>query len=81
MIKIIFAYFHIIILTIIIPIEVGYGDVTYNSRRGILGVIPSTERIVYHLFAINAGASNTKDIVQFNRKSKWYSQYNTREGN
>ncbi len=65
----------------IIPPVTGMGDVTYNPRRGILGAIPVAGRIAYHLFTINTGASNTKEIVKLNRKSKWHSQYSTQEGN
>ncbi len=53
---------------------VGFGDVTYNSRRSILGVIPVTGKIAYHLFSINTGASSTEEIVKLSRKSKWHSQ-------
>ncbi len=70
-----------IIFTIIIPIVVGHGDVTYNSRRSILGAIPVTGRIAYHLFAIDTSASNAGGIVKLNRKSKWHSQYSTKKGN
>lgn len=46
------------------------GDVTYNSRRGILGAIPLYKKIGYHLFRIDANASK-EDIVKLYRKSKW----------
>ncbi len=70
-----------IILTVTILLGVGRGDVAYNSRRGILAAIPVPDKIAYHLFNVDAYASNTKEIVKLNRKSKWHSQYSTREGN
>ncbi len=74
-------FFKFIILTIIILLVVGFGDVTYNSRRSILGAIPVAGRIAYHLFNVDAKASNAGDIVKLKRKSKWHSQYSTRQGN
>ncbi len=78
MIKIIFIF---IVLAIIIPLGVGFGDMTYNSRRSILGAIPVGETIAYHLFTIDTSASNAGGIVKLNRKSKWYSQYSTESSN
>ena len=52
----------------------GYGDITYNSRRGIPGAIPLHKKISYHLFNVDSNASKTKDIVKLSRKSKWHSQ-------
>jgi hypothetical protein len=60
---------------------VGWGDVSYNSRRGILAAIPAAGRIGYHLFNVDAKASNDDDIVKLSRKSKWHSQYRTEECN
>ncbi len=60
---------------------VGFGDVTYNSKRSILSAIPVTGRIAYHLFTIDTSASNAGVIVKLSRKSKWHSQYSTEEGN
>ncbi len=57
------------------------GDVSYNSRRSILGAIPVAERIAYHLFAIDTSGSNAGDIVKLSRKSKWHSQYSTQTSN
>ncbi len=57
-----------------------YGDVTYNSRRSILGAIPLGQEIAYHLFTIDTSASNAGGIVKLNRKSKWHSQYNPQKG-
>ena len=60
--------------------ETGHGDVTYNSRRNILGAIPVGKTIAYHLFNIDPNASSAKDIVKLHRKSKWPTQYCTQEG-
>ncbi len=60
---------------------VGWGDITYNSRRSILGAIPVGEKIAYHLFAINTSASNAGGIVKLNRNSKWHPQYSTQTSN
>ena len=57
----------------------GHGDVTYNSRKSILGAIPVGGKIAYHLYNFSAG--KTENTVQLLRKSKWHSQYSTAEGN
>lgn len=53
----------------------GCGDVTYNPRRGILGAIPVSEKIAYHLFNVDVNASKTEDVIKLYRKSNWHSQY------
>ena len=58
----------------IFSLGTGYGDITYNSRRGILGAIPLEKKISYHLFGVCPNASKTKDIVKLIRKSKCHSQ-------
>ena len=58
----------------IFSLGTGYGDITYNSRRSILGAVPLNEKISYHLFNVGSNASKTKDIVKLLRKSKWHSQ-------
>ncbi len=57
-----------------IPIVIGDGDVIYNSRRNIFGAIPVGQKIAYHLFNVDANASNSENIVKLNRKSKWHWQ-------
>ena len=57
------------------PQETGLGDITYNSRRRILGAVPIYGKISYHLFNVDSNASKTKEIVKLIRKSKWHSQY------
>ena len=59
----------------------GWGDVTYNPQRKILGAIPSGGKTAYHLLNINPDISNASDIVKLCRKSKWHSQYNTSYSN
>ena len=60
---------------IIFSLATGDGDITYNSRRGILGAIPLEKEISYHLFNVDSKVSKTKNIVKLTRKSKWHSQY------
>ena len=59
----------------------GHGDVTYNSRRSILGAISCGSKIAYHLLTVNADASNAQDIVKLSRKSAWHPHYRTRPHN
>ena len=56
----------------------GYGDVTYNPRRSILGAIPVGGKIAYHLY--NFATSKACDIVKLLRKSRWHSQCSHEEG-
>lgn len=53
----------------------GYGDLSYNARRGILGAISLEGKIAYHLYNINPW--NTDDTVTLSRRTKWHSQYST----
>ena len=62
----------------LIILVTGYGDVTYNPRRGFLGTIPVTGKIAYHLY--NFTTEKAGNIVKLIRKSKWHSQYNSKEG-
>lgn len=57
----------------------GFGDVTYNARRNILGAISVTGKIGYHLF--NIATSKTDETVKLIRKSKWHPQFSTVRGN
>ena len=58
----------------IFSLGTGYGDITYNSRRIILGAASFYGKISYHLFNVGSDVSKTKDIVKLTRKSKWHSQ-------
>lgn len=60
---------------------VGHGDVTYNSKRGILGAISSELKTAYHLFDINPSASNPEEIVKLARPAKWPLQLGGSRGN
>ena len=73
--------FHLLLLNNnIFSLGTGDGDITYNSRRGMLGAIPAYGKISYHLFNIDSNASKTsKDIVKLIRKSKWHSKYSNHQ--
>ena len=58
----------------IFSLGTGYGDITYNSRRGILGAVPLDKKISYHLFNVDSNVSKTKDTAKLIRKSKWHSK-------
>ena len=67
----------ILILRIIIinVIDVGYGDLTYNPKRNLLGAISLNRKIAYHLFTVDTNCANIKESVKLIRKSKWHPQY------
>lgn len=52
----------------------GPGDLTYNSQRQILGVIPLTGKISYHLFMLDYEGSQKGYSAKLCRKSKWHPQ-------
>ena len=51
------------------------GEITYNTKRNLLGAISTCRKIAYHLFFVDANCSNIKESIKLVRKSKWYSQY------
>ena len=53
----------------------GWGDLTYNKKRNLLGAISVSGKIAYHLFTVDANYINIKECVKLIRKSKWHSQY------
>lgn len=55
----------------------GYGDITYNSRSGLLGTICVSRNISYHLFTIDPYLLKAGDTVKLCRRSKWHPQYNS----
>ena len=57
----------------------GDGDVTYNPRRNFLGAMCVEGKIAYHLY--NFGTSKSGGIVKLIRKTRWHSQYSTKESN
>lgn len=55
----------------------GFGDVSFNPRRGLLGAMSVFGEIAYHLFSIDLNPSKVSDpSVRLCRKSKWPSQLN-----
>ena len=58
---------------------VGFGDVTFNARRNILGSIPVGGKNSYHLHSIGYSGQKGGYNVQLLRKSKWYAQYSIAE--
>ena len=65
-------------LIIIIIVVTGHGDVTYNLRRSILGAISVGGKISYHLYNFSTSKASN-NIMKLIRKSKWHSQYSTKE--
>ena len=59
------------LLIITYNLDVGYGDITYNARRGFLGAIPVGSRITYHLFSIGFGCVMRDFEIKLVRKTKW----------
>lgn len=52
----------------------GPGDLTYNSRRNILGAISFKGKIAYHLFDIEHTKQKANYNVRLLRQTKWFSQ-------
>lgn len=65
----------------LVHLETGFGDVTYNSRRNILGSISLGGKISYHLYNIEYGGQKSNYCVKLLRKSKWHSEYSNNESN
>ena len=51
----------------------GWGDVTYNPRRGFLGAITVEKKTPYHLY--NVTTAKAGNIVKLIQKPRWHSQY------
>lgn len=49
----------------------GFGDVAYNARRNILGVISLEEKSTYKLIDIGFSAQKNSYMVNLLKKSKW----------
>ena len=60
--------------------DAGYGDLTYNTKRNLLGAISLNKKIAYHLFTVDTNSANIKESVKLIRKSKWHSQYHNDSG-
>ena len=73
--RIIILFYLRLLNNYIFSLETGDGDITYNSRRGILGAVPLDEKISCRLFNVGSTTSKTNEIVKLIRKSKWHSQY------
>ena len=58
-----------------LTIVTGFGDLTYNTKRNLLGAISLSGKIAHHLFSVDTDCVNTKESVKLLRKSKWHSQY------
>lgn len=52
------------------------GDVSYNSRRGILSAIPVAGKVAYHIFNIEySRQKKTNYNVKLLKKAKWHLQH------
>ena len=62
----------------LLTLVTGFGDLTYNTKRNLLGAISVSGKIAYHLFSVDANCSTLQESVKLIRKSKWnswHSQY------
>ena len=57
----------------------GSGDVTYSTKRYLFGAISVQDKATYHLFSVDANASNLKDTIRLSRKSKWQPQHGIKQ--
>ena len=53
----------------------GSGDVSYNSRRNILGVVANSEEMAHYLFKIGSNTLKVDELAKLCRKAKRYSQH------
>ena len=60
----------------VVPV-LGYGDVTYNSRRDVLCTISVGGRAAFHLFQVNYNNHSRNNNVKLLKKMKWPSQHGT----
>ena len=56
------------------PLVTGNGDVTFNSRRRLLGAIPLGELAAYHLWNIDYSRQKSDNNVRLLKKSRWLRQ-------
>ena len=69
-----FLYF----VMIYFPLETCSGDVTYNTRRNILGALSVTDKISYHLFNVEYSQKEKSSYnVRVLKKAKWHPQQAT----
>ena len=74
-VKLLFLSF---IFIIILSLGTGYGDVSYNPRRNLLGAISLQGKIAYHLYHFDT--SRNEKLVKLYRKSKWQIRNNGSQG-
>lgn len=58
----------------------GYGDVSYNSRRNILGAISLDKKVAYHLWIIEYSQQKNNYNIKLLQKAKWHQFYSTEIG-
>lgn len=58
----------------------GYGDVSYNSRRNILGAISLDKKVAYHLWVIEYSQQKNNYNIKLLQKAKWHQFYSTEIG-
>lgn len=63
-----------------IMLETGFGDVTYNSRRGLLGAISVEKETAYHLYHVGYSSQKNNYCVKLLKKSKWQPQFDAGDG-
>ena len=51
----------------------GIGDMTYNTRKNILGAISVNGKTAYHLFKVEHDGSDSRNNVKLLRKTKLHS--------
>ena len=64
----------------LLALDTGWGDLTYNTKRNLLGAISLSGRISYHLFFVDTTCLNIKESIKLLRKSKWDPKYANMKG-
>ena len=63
-----------------LSLATSYGDLTYNTRRNVLGAIPLTGKIAYHLWIIEYSGQRSNYDIKLLRKSRWPVQHKVDTG-
>lgn len=63
-----------------IHLVTGFGDVAYNSRRGILGAVAAEREIGLHLWNIGYCGQKSNFEVKLLKQMKWHPEYNDEVG-
>ena len=50
--------------------DVGNGDLTYNTKRNLLGAISLNGKTAYHLFTVDTNCTNIKESDKANTQIK-----------